>query len=416
MLFVGPSPLVSGPGYRLAQMYPKLARDAKLNGLFSRGGLKQRSTIGEFYGQPTETLGPYTMHMRGGNAIEPPASCIARYANFAATAREANAEFVQRGERVYLVATRAIRPNEEILTYRRHTPVAHPTRDANRAYAHIRQAMEYAKNRETRDKALRHAVRAEMRAREALRAIGEANDLAFGGKRGGSRTSWVGAKRTLVTTIARRTAPAKGHVVRSYSARAGKADTEHDSPSVKRASESDESYDSEAEQEKRYTLRTTGQNEGWALFNGTPPLVNEWTVRTDDDGEKVLSNVNQDDRYYSGSEYRLSDLASVLKEAKAKRRFTTREGDQYTVLWKRSLMKGDRGHKIYELERSDGQRVLAKSARSVAEDGPARTWHILTADDDQSYRKEEKERQEKEDDENSFVQYPETLKPKRRVT
>ena len=63
MLFVAPSPLVSGHGYRLALLYPKLAREAKLNGLFSRRGIERHSTIGEYYGDPTTSAGPYT-HVR----------------------------------------------------------------------------------------------------------------------------------------------------------------------------------------------------------------------------------------------------------------------------------------------------------------------------------------------------------------
>ena len=91
MLFVAPSPLVSGHGYRLAQLYPKLARDAKLNGLFTHRPLEDHSTIGEYYGEPTRSVGPYTMQLLGGEQklTEPPRACMARYANFAPTAREA---------------------------------------------------------------------------------------------------------------------------------------------------------------------------------------------------------------------------------------------------------------------------------------------------------------------------------------
>lgn len=79
-LFVAPSPLVSGHGYRLAQLYPKLARDAKLNGLFTDRALEDHSTIGEYYGDPTSSVGPYTMQRLGGeqNLIEPPKTCMAR--------------------------------------------------------------------------------------------------------------------------------------------------------------------------------------------------------------------------------------------------------------------------------------------------------------------------------------------------
>ena len=93
MLSVRPSPLVSGHGYLLARMYPKLAREAKLNGLFTRRGIEERSTIGEYYGDPTTSAGPYTMQLRSGKLIEPHDSCMARFANFAPRGREANARF-----------------------------------------------------------------------------------------------------------------------------------------------------------------------------------------------------------------------------------------------------------------------------------------------------------------------------------
>jgi hypothetical protein len=44
-------------------------------------------------------------------------SSIARYANAADTLEQVNAEFVQFGERVFLVATRKIEANEEIITW-----------------------------------------------------------------------------------------------------------------------------------------------------------------------------------------------------------------------------------------------------------------------------------------------------------
>ena len=180
MFFVAPSALVAGFGFKLAQMYPKYAREAKLNGLFARRGVDARATIGEYYGDATDEVGPYTMQFLDGRMVDPSARCLARYANFARSKKAANAEFVQRGERVFLVATRAIGAGEEVLTYKAHEAPVHPTRDAKRAYEHVERAKEYLLAPETRGKALRHARRAKVRAREALRAIGEANDEALG--------------------------------------------------------------------------------------------------------------------------------------------------------------------------------------------------------------------------------------------
>jgi hypothetical protein len=111
--------LFSGVGYGLTQLYP---RDARLHGMFA----DSRSTI---------------------------------------DTSEANAEFVKRGERVYLVSRRAIQPMEEILV---HTTQVCPTHDAERAYAHARKALEHAKNPETLDKAGSYARRARSRARRAF--------------------------------------------------------------------------------------------------------------------------------------------------------------------------------------------------------------------------------------------------------
>ena len=188
MFFVAPSALVAGFGLKLAQMYPKYAREAKLNGLFARRGVDARATIGEYYGDATDEVGPYTMQFLDGRMVDPSARCVARYANFARSKKAANAEFVQRGERMFLVATRAIGAGEEVLTYKAHEAPVHPTRDARRAYEHVERAKEYLLTPETRGKALRHARRAKVRAREALRAIGEANDEALG----------FGARRTLL--------------------------------------------------------------------------------------------------------------------------------------------------------------------------------------------------------------------------
>ena len=213
MFFVAPSALVAGFGLKLAQMYPKYAREAKLNGLFARRGVDARATIGEYYGDATDEVGPYTMQLLDGRMVDPSARCLARYANFSRSKKAANAEFVQRGERVFLVATRAIGAGEEVLTYKAHEAPVHPTRNARRAYEHVERAKEYLLTPEKRGKALRHARRAKERAREALRDIGEANDEALGF---GARTSQTARestggkapKKALAHKAARKSAPA----------------------------------------------------------------------------------------------------------------------------------------------------------------------------------------------------------------
>ena len=222
MFFVAPSALVAGFGLKLAQMYPKYAREAKLNGLFARRGVDARATIGEYYGDATDEVGPYTMQFLDGRMVDPSARCLARYANFARSKKAANAEFVQRGERMFLVATRAIGAGEEVLTYKAHEPPVHPTRDAKRAYEHIERAKEYLLSPETRGKALRHARRAKVSARAALREIGRANDeaLGFGARsRQTARKSTDGfaAKKALADHAARKSQPASGGVKKAES-------------------------------------------------------------------------------------------------------------------------------------------------------------------------------------------------------
>ena len=116
MFYVAPSALVAGFGFNLARMFPDLARKAKLRGLFALRGVHADTTIGEYHGHATDDVGPYTMRFLDGRMIDPSSRCLARYANFARSRKEANARFVQRGERVFLVAKRAIGAGEEVLT------------------------------------------------------------------------------------------------------------------------------------------------------------------------------------------------------------------------------------------------------------------------------------------------------------
>lgn len=218
MFYVAPSALVAGFGFSLAQMFPGLAREAKLRGLFALRGVEADTTIGEYHGHATDDVGPYTMRFLDGRMIDPSSRCLARYANFARSRKEANARFVQRGERVFLVAKRAIGAGEEVLTYKAHEPPVHPTRDARRAYEHIERAKEYALSPETRGKALRHARRAKELARDALLAFGAANDEAFGF---GARTKQNARKSTggkaplkaLATKAARKPVAATGRAM-----------------------------------------------------------------------------------------------------------------------------------------------------------------------------------------------------------
>ena len=85
---------------------------------------------------------------------------------------------MKRGARVCLVATRAIAPHAEILTFAPHDPPARPTRDAKIAYEHLRRAAFYGAAREEKQRS--HERKAKRHARRALRAIARANDAAFG--------------------------------------------------------------------------------------------------------------------------------------------------------------------------------------------------------------------------------------------
>ena len=177
-MYVAPSGVAAGFGLALAERYPKYARRAKLLGLFADRWVPAGARL-EYRGSPaTTSRGPYTLVLSDGSAIEPEATCLARYANFAREREDANAEFVESGGRAYLVATRAIAPHAEILTHMPHEPPARPARDAVLAYKHLVRAEEHSDV----GKRERHEARAKWYARRALRAIGEANDAAFGAR------------------------------------------------------------------------------------------------------------------------------------------------------------------------------------------------------------------------------------------
>jgi hypothetical protein len=339
-------------------MFPDFSREARLNGLFSSVAVPGGATIGEYHGDPTSVVGPYTMQLRGGRLIEPPESCVARYANFAGSAREANAEFVQRGERVYLVAKRAIRPKEEILTYMRHEPVSHPTRHVSQAHGHLARAVEYAKMHD-REKATRHAARAQESAREALLWIGRENDAAFGHAEFGARTKQTARKSTggkapikaLAIKYAKKAPPAgKGGVKKPHRV-------------------------------KYYSVLTTDANEGWDAFGGAPPLVNRWELEYDGDKD-VIWNVDPKDPVHGSVSYafdpRFMEKATRLKDIAV-------GNYDYHVLGKRELIESA---KVYELERfADAKRFLG------TREGTDNEWRILSEEEERGYRDEEQARQ-----------------------
>ena len=181
-MYVAASQVAAGFGVGLARRYPEEAAKFRLNGLFARRAVRAGEVLDEYRGERTESRGPYTLELSDGSAIEPGASCAARYANFARTRAKANAEFVERGAKALLVSTRAIAPNEEILTYMAHEPPTWPTwptRDAKIAYQHLRRADEHRRARNS-EKQEKQESRAKQYARRALRAIWSANEAAFG--------------------------------------------------------------------------------------------------------------------------------------------------------------------------------------------------------------------------------------------
>ena len=178
-MYVAPSEVAAGFGFALARKYPKYAKRARLFGLFADHWVRAGARLGEYRGKRATGRGPYTLELSDGSAIEPERTCLARYANFARAEEDANAEFVERGGRAYLVATRAIAPHAEILTFAPHDPPARPTREAKIAYEHLRRAAFYGAARKE-EKQRSHERKAKRHARRALRAIAHANDAAFG--------------------------------------------------------------------------------------------------------------------------------------------------------------------------------------------------------------------------------------------
>jgi hypothetical protein len=438
-LFVAPSRRVAGQrAYPLARIFPEDARAAKLNGLFPREGLPEGATIGEYYGDPTSVVGPYTMQLHGGDLIEPPESCVARYANFAGSAREANAEFVQRGKRVYLVAKRAIRPKEEILTYKRHAPVSHPTGDVDRAYAHLASAVKYAR-REDDDKARRHAARAEQCAREALRRIGEANDAAFGARtKQGARgaTGGKAPRRALAILAARRGAPATG-VVKSPAYYSDSEDAQAEDAQAEDAQAEDAEGGAERERQsaeggsgldkshspglfdaspepspsarkrtRNYTMKTDGINKKWALLGGIPPLVNQWVRSTDEGGVDVIRNVDRSDPYYGDAVYEFNrEIMKKVKEGKWAP--IEHDGHTYQVMWQRVLKPKD-DYAVYEMQRSNGGSRLVKAyKKNVTESDPTKKgYHLLKPEEDYAYRAAEKKNQRKQEGKRAGKHWP----------
>ena len=180
-MYVAPSEVAAGFGFALARKYPKYAKRARLLGLFADHWVRAGARLGEYRGRRATGRGPYTLELSDGSAIEPERACLARYANFARAEADANAEFVERGGRAYLVATRAIAPHAEILTYMAHEPPARPGRNAAIAYKHLERAQEHAGYGD-QDRRARHERRAKRFARRALREIGDANAAAFGAR------------------------------------------------------------------------------------------------------------------------------------------------------------------------------------------------------------------------------------------
>ncbi len=154
--YVAASEVAAGLAFGLARRYPQYA--ARVSGLFASRAVPAGAVL---YGA-AEAL-----------AARPVRPCVAR------DEKEANAKFVKRGARVCLVATRAIAPHAEILTFTPHDPPARPTREAKVAYEHLRRAAFYGAARDE-EKRRSHEREAKRHARRALRAIARANDAAFG--------------------------------------------------------------------------------------------------------------------------------------------------------------------------------------------------------------------------------------------
>jgi hypothetical protein len=154
-VYVAASEVAAGLAFGLARRYPQYA--AGVSGLFASRAVPADAVLFE---------------NAQSSAARPVRPCVAR------DEKEANAKFVKRGARVCLVATRAIAPHAEILTFAPHDPPARPTRDAKIAYEHLRRAAFYGAAREEKQRS--HERKAKRHARRALRAIARANDAAFG--------------------------------------------------------------------------------------------------------------------------------------------------------------------------------------------------------------------------------------------
>ena len=270
---------------------------------------------------------------------------------------------------MYLVATRAIEPMEEILTHMPHTRPTHPTRDADRAYAHIAQALDYGKNPETRAKAKKHAARAAVYARRALRDIGKANDAAFGARTKQTARKSVGnmaPRKALATQAAQKSNAATGGVKK---------------PDV-----------------LRFSILTSGKNEGWELFQGTPPLVNEWELHEDDLGRMVLRNVNPEDPIHGnvdydyvelfGREYEYDDVDGLLERVEEEKKVLIARGVEYTVLWPRMLMAHNhRFSDIYEVQNDNGDMRLMAIGRETG------AYALIDPEDEEFYREQERRAQ-----------------------
>jgi hypothetical protein len=107
MAYVAPSRVAAGPVYYLAARHPQSAKKHALMGLFANIGIKEGARIAEYTGEPTTASGPYVLEFGDGTRVDAQHSrSIARYANFARHADEANAEYVNLGGRAYIVSSK----------------------------------------------------------------------------------------------------------------------------------------------------------------------------------------------------------------------------------------------------------------------------------------------------------------------
>jgi hypothetical protein len=121
MAYVAASRVAAGPVYDLAARHPGSAKRHALMGLFANRGIKEGARIAEYTGKPTTGVGPYVLEFGDGTRVDAQHSrSIARYANFARHAHEANAEYVNLGGRAYIVSSKYIPKNQEILMERAH--------------------------------------------------------------------------------------------------------------------------------------------------------------------------------------------------------------------------------------------------------------------------------------------------------